>query len=202
MTDATDPANSTSTNSDNPFAVSSLFQGGHVLGRQDVPPPSWFRVLGKLLICGPVVVLPAICAITLSEENLEPTRVLVNYPSLKIVITMRSCDVIYFRSRAVKIRRWITGTLCAFGFIGGIALLFFAAMPMDARVSALIACIGLLLILISILVLSFQSPRLRLVRYEAPGMHYIKGFSKRFLARLADHPLANSHTWNELERTS
>lgn len=190
LPDSTKPSN---TDSSNPFEVSSLFQGANVQEQQKVPPSSWFFVSGNLLICGPAVVLPSLCAINLSEETLEPTRVWVNYPTMKFVITMRTCNVLYFLSRPARVRRSICRTLCILSFIAGIAFLPTATIPASQMVSSLMAVTGLSLIPLSILVLSFQRPRLRLIRYEAPGIYYIKGFSKRFLDKLDDHALANSH---------
>lgn len=192
MNSLPDSTNPLTADSSNPFEVSPLFQGAKVQGQQKVPPSSWFFVSGNLLICGPTVVLPALCAINLSEKMLEPNRVWVNYPSMKFVFTMRTCNVVYFLSKPARVRRSICRMLCILAFIAGIALLPTATISASQMASLLMAVTGLSLILLSILVLSLQSPRLRLIRYEAPGIYYIKGFCKRFLDKLHEHSLANS----------
>ena len=196
MTDATDPANAKATNSDNPFAVSSLFQGSLSKDLVLAPPPSWFRVEGDMLICGPQVVLPAICVHGPSNDELHHARANVVYPSLKIVLVARHCDVIYFQSRRLRLRWIIRSVICSLAFITGIGLLFVAGNTMNPNVAGIMAIVGLVMITSSIFVLALRHPRLRLARYEPPGIYYVKGFSKEFLTRLAAHPNASAEGWH------
>ena len=46
--------------------------------------------------------------------------------------------------------------------------------------------IGLLMIIGGLVDRLFLKPNLRLVRYEAPGYYFVRGFSSTFLARLAE----------------
>jgi hypothetical protein len=196
MTDATDPAISKSTDSDNPFAVSSLFQGSLSKDLVLAPPPSWFRVEGDTLVCGPQVVLPAMCVHGPSDDDVQFARANVVYPSLKIVLVARQCDVIYFQSRRLRLRWVIRSVICSIAFITGIGLLFVAGGTMDPDAAGIMAIVGLMMIASSIFVLALRHPRLRLARYEPPGIYYVKGFSKEFLTRLAAHPNASAEGWH------
>lgn len=184
------------TNSDNPFAVSSLFQGSRSKDLVLAPPPSWFRVEGDTLICGPQVVLPAICVHGPSNDDVHHARANVVYPSLKIVLVARQCDVIYFQSRRLRLRWIIRSVMFALAFITGIGLLFVPGGTMDPNVAGIMAIVGLVMIASSIFVLALRHPRLRLARYEPPGIYYVKGFSKEFLTRLAAHPNASAEGWH------
>ena len=195
MTDKADSTKHTSENESNPFAVSSLFQGSLTRDQQVAPPPSWFRVDGNTLLCGPRVVLPAICVHELTDVDLGLRRVQVVYPSLKIVLVARMCDVSYFQTRA-WLRWWIRSLLCGGAFVGGIALLFVAASPVNPSTARVMAISGLLMIVGSIVALSLRRPGLWLARYEPPGIYHVRGFSIEFLAALAAHPNASPDNWH------
>lgn len=196
VNDTNKPDDSMTTDSDNPFAVSSLFQGSLSKDLVLAPPPSWFRVEGDTLVCGPQVVLPAICVHGSSDDDVHPSRADVVYPSLKIVLVARQCEVIYFRSRRIRLRWIIRSVICSLAFITGIGLLFVAGGTMDPDAAGIMAIVGLMMIACSIFVLALRHPRLRLARYEPPGIYYVKGFSKEFLTRLAAHPNASAEGWH------
>jgi hypothetical protein len=196
MTHKADKTKHTSEDESNPFAVSALFQGSLTRDQQVVPPPSWFRVDADTLVCGPQVVLPMMCVHGPSDDDMHPARANVVYPSLKIVLVARPCEVIYFRSRRIRLRWIIRSVICSLAFITGIGLLFVAGGTMDPNIAAIMVIVGLVMITSSIFVLALRHPRLRLSCYQHPGIYYVKGFSKEFLTRLAAHPNASAEGWH------
>ncbi len=184
------------TNSDNPFAVSALFQGSLSKDLVLAPPPSWFRVEADTLVCGPQVVLPAMCVYGPSDDDVRPARVKVVYPSLRIVLVAQQCDLIYFESPRNRPLWTIRSMICTFAVISGIGLMAIAGGTMDPPIANTMIIVGMVIIASSIFVLGLPNPHLRLSRYEHPGIYYVKGFSKEFLTRLAAHPNVSAEGWH------
>jgi hypothetical protein len=192
MTDATDPAISKSTDSDNPFAVSSLFQKTLSEDLLVAPPPSWFRVEGNLLVCGPQVVLPAICIHWLLDEDLKPVRVRVGYSFMKLVVEARFCEITFFESRRIRKGRLLLRWMGSIMFIAGTILFLLpvsavVGMPVGLAKMASIPCF-----LVSVFGLRFDRTPFTLSRYEPHGVYYVKGFPKHFLKHIASNQSAST----------
>lgn len=190
MTDATEPANAKAMDSNNPFAVSSLFQKTLSEDHLVTPPPSWFRVEGNLLVCGPQVVLPAICIHWLLDEDLKPVRVRVGYSFMKLVVEARFCEITFFESRRIRKGRLLLRWMGSIMLIVGTILFFppsMVGMPVGLAKMASILCF-----LVGFFGLRFDRRPFTITRYEPHGMYYVKGFPKHFLKHIASNQSASS----------
>ena len=192
MTDATEPANAKPTDSDNPFAVSSLFQKTLSADHLVAPPPSWFRVEGNLLVCGPQVVLPAICIHWLLDEDLQPVRVRVGYSFMKLVAETRFCEITFFESRRIRKGRLLLRWMGSIMLIVGTILFFLPVSSVVGMPVGLPKMVSMLCFLVSAFGFLFDRPPFSITRYEPHGMYYVKGFPKHFLEHIASNQSTNS----------
>jgi len=166
---------------ENPFAVAESCTGA-----QAAASPvelDRFRVDGDRLVCGRSVRLPMICVYTGAMEDLIAVSQNSQYPSMKLVLRQRTCRLTYFVDRTENRRRDLTRIVCVIaGLLGGV----FAGIGMTMTAGWLFLA-GIFIIALTSIVFSRLRPPLRLVKFRAPDMFWIRGFPLSYLQRLADH---------------
>ena len=169
--------------SDNPFAVSR-----HCTGLPDAvftaASPTDFVVLNDVIVCGKQVILPKICALTGTTEDLVPVTVRTQFPSFKLVVVQRYCNVTYFisRSRRTRLRLRTLATIAL--ALSAVALIILGASINDFRFGPLVALLGILMFGAVFVSALFNSPSLRLERFESPNTYSIRGFSQSYLQEI------------------
>lgn len=174
-------------NPENPFEVSQVL-GDNAIPQAPYASPYDFDLEGNLIVCGSHLILPPICVHTGVTEDLVEIQRHTVFPSMKLVINQRSCYVISYVTRSEQSRRERIATM--FGVITTIGfMLMVAAWLLKQRQTAILFPIGLVIAGVSLLLLHRHNLTLTLVRYKAPGLYWVRGFSKAFLAQLAMYKL-------------
>lgn len=176
-------ASDSTTDSDNPYAVSR-----HCAGLADVSfvaaNPADFVVINDLIVCSHQVILPKICALTGATKDLVPVTVRTQFPSFKLVVVQRYCSVTYFISRSRRTRRRLR-TLATIGTaLGAVALIILGASINDPQFGPLVALLGILMFVAVFVSALFSVPALRLERFESPNTYLIRGFSQSYLREI------------------
>jgi len=157
---------------ENPFAVSELFQGSR--NSVELEDPCRYQVEGDCLICGGTVRLPPVCPFTLQTDDLVPRTFQARYPTFRIVLVRRKCQIHYVVSRRVAWYDTILRTGCITAMVLGILLILFVGPNSGAA--------GGLLIIGAVVLVNARRLALSLRDYRPPGRYYIQGFSNKFLA--------------------
>lgn len=169
--------------SENPFEVSSLY-GVNASIQKPYASPFDFDLEDNLVVCGSQLILPRICVHTGVTDDLVQEERKTEFPSMKVVIVQRSCSITLFVSRTERARRQkvalILITIGATGFLTAIA-----ALLLQERRLAILFPIGVVVACVSLFLFNRWNMPLQLVRYRAPGIHWVKGFSQSFLEALA-----------------
>ena len=175
--------------SENPFEVSRVL-GDTAIFQKAYASPYDFDLEGNLIVCGSHLILPPICVHTGATEDLVEVQRHTVFPSMRLVVVQRFCYVVMFMARSEQARRRkiasVLGVITAIGFA-----LLMAAILLKRRQTAILFPIGLLIAGLSLLVLNRHNLPLKLVRYQAPGMYWVRGFPKAFLAQLAMSKLSD-----------
>lgn len=179
--------------SENPFAVSTLFCDNAVL-HTPYASPFDFDLENNLVVCGPRLILPAICVHTGATDDLMQVNKQTEFPSMKLVLTQRSCSVTMSVARSEKMRRTRMALIIGLIGVSGFAMAFSPVLFQERRL-ALLFPIGIFIACLSLFFLNRWSMPLQLVRYKEPGIYWIRGFSKSFLEQLSMHRL------NAVDRT-
>jgi len=168
---------------DSPFVVSETCRGGAASGaeRQE----THYSIEGHLLVCGKVVILPEVCVLTGSRDDLARQSKSVEYAFWRPAVFRRICRVQYSLARSVlttrRLVRWIGVGVLALG-IGGVM----GAVTLQRSWMAYgTPFFGLIYLAIAAWE-SFQRPRLRLSHYQSPDKYCISGFSPQYLQTLHD----------------
>ncbi len=181
-------------NAENPFEVSRVL-GDNLIFQKPYASPYDFDLEGSLVVCGSHLILPPICVYTGVTEDLVEIQRHTVFPSMKLVINQRSCNVITYVTRSERYRRakfmLIFGTICVLGFA-----MIMAPILLRWRQLAILLPVGIVATALSVLLLNRWNMPLQLVRYKAPGIYWVRGFSKAFLAQLAMYKV------NDIGRTS
>jgi hypothetical protein len=174
-------------NSENPFEVSRVL-GGTTIYQKTYASPYDFDLEGNLIVCGSHLILPPICVHTGATEDLVEIQKHTVFPSMKLVVVQKFCYVIMFMARSEKVRREKIASALSVITTIGVALLV-AALLFKGRWMAILFPTGLLIASLSLVLLNRHNLPLKLVRYRAPGVYWVRGFSKSFLAQLAREKL-------------
>lgn len=177
---------------ENPYAapesVSEVTPSGY--------PADRFYVDGNLIMCGTPVALPAICVITGETEDIVLVRKTVTWVPKWIYITLlagvlillivylvvrKECKTSYYLSRRIRNRkRWmIFGGIV--GFFGGFVLMIAGA---DSQIPEILAPLGLISLIGSLVLLILGQPPLKAVRHENGVKFWLKGFRQPFFDQL------------------
>lgn len=163
---------------DNPFEVSELCTGS----RQTDSPfanPAMFRVEGDLLVCGDSVILPQVCARSLTCEDLVAKSTPVQFASFRLVLVQRHCAVTYYVTRS-KTRRWSMMLVSLVSAIAAAILLTATLGGLSSIFPAIIFTVWFVMMLVQFIRRRNSVP-LTLVSYQAPGIYRIRGFSRAYL---------------------
>ena len=168
---------------ENPFEVSQVL-GDNAIPQTPYATPYDFDLEGNMIACGSHLILPPICVHTGVTEDLVEIQRHTVFPSMKLVINQRSCYVITYVTRSERYRR--AKIMLIFGMIGVIGFaMIMAPILLRWRQLAILCPVGLVVTGFSVLLLNRWNMPLQLVRYKAPGIYWVRGFSKAFLAQLA-----------------
>jgi hypothetical protein len=173
--------------SENPFEVSRVLSDT-VNFQKAYASPYDFDLEVNLIVCGSHLILPPICVYTGATEDLVEIQRHTVFSSMRLVVVQRVCYVVTFMARSEQARRrkvvTVLGVITAIG-----SALLIAAFLLKGRQTAILFPIGLLIVGLSLLLLNHHNLPLKLMRYRAPGIYWVGGFSKAFLARLAIYKL-------------
>jgi hypothetical protein len=165
----------------NPFAVAESCTGAQAAA--SLATVNDFRVDGDLLVCGRSVSLPEICLYTGATEDLIAVTQNSQYPSMKLVLHQRTCGPTYYVTRSENRSRNLTRIVCVIvGLFGGVV----AGIGMT-KATGLFFLTGVFIVAVASIVFSRLRPPLRLVKFQAPDMFWIRGFPLSYLQRLVDH---------------
>ncbi len=164
---------------DNPFEVSEHCTGAR---RADFPfaNAAVFRVEGDILVCGKNVVLPQVCALSLTTENLVAKIAMVQYGSFRLVFMQRTCSVTYYvrqgKKRGLPILNVfiLVAAVCA-------AILLTAIFGDSRPFIAMVISIAVIVTVLNQWNKRNESIQLTLSRYESPGIYRVRGFSRQYL---------------------
>lgn len=182
--------------SENPFEVSTLFRDS-AIPRKPYESRYDFDLEDNLIVCGSNLNLPPICVYTGVTDDIVPFQKQTMFPSMKLVIVQRSVSVLMFAARSELARRGRRSLILGVTGFAGFALAIGTLLMQEARLAILFP-IGVFIACVSLFLFNRQSMPLQLVRYKAPGIYWVRGFSKAFLAQLAmdkvNHIGRTSHT--------
>jgi hypothetical protein len=173
--------------SDNPFEVSRVL-GDNSPSANPYASPYDFDLEGNLIVCGSHLILPPICVHTGETQDLVEIQRHTVFPSMRLVVNQRSCYVITYMTRSEQSRRERTAFIYRVITTIG-SLLMVAALLLRQKQTAVLFPAGLVICGLSLLLLHRHNLPLQLVRYNAPGIYRVRGFSKAFLAHLAIYKL-------------
>jgi hypothetical protein len=159
---------------ENPFAVSELFQGSR--NSVELEDPARYQIDGDYLICNRTVRLPLVCPFTLQTDDLVPRTYQARYPTFRIVLIGRECQIHYFVSRRVAWYDTLLRIGCVTAMVLGILLILFVGPRSSAAFTG-----GIILVFGAIILVNARRLALTLYDYRPPGRYYIHGFSKEFL---------------------
>lgn len=173
--------------SDNPLEVSRVL-GDTAIFQKAYASPYDFDLEGHLIVCGSHLILPPICVYTGATEDLVEIQRHTVFPSMRLVVVQKFCYVVMFIARSEQARRAKIASFLGVITVIGIALLI-VALLLKERETAILFPIGLLIASLSLVLSNRNNLPLKLVRYRAPGIYWVRGFSKAFLAQLAMNKL-------------
>ncbi|MEZ6060354.1 MAG: hypothetical protein R3C19_08340 [Planctomycetaceae bacterium] len=169
--------------SENPYLVSSEC-AGDVAELPDFSEPTEFMIVGDLLVCGPELDLPAVCVMTGATESLASVWEATQLPSFKVTVIPRQCHVRYYLSEGLSRRRsryvWL---LCA-TLLLALTMLAGAHLRLTT-LNPIFMAVMMILVVASLILLHRSSVSLQVIRFEAPGRYWIRGFPPEYLQRIA-----------------
>ena len=173
--------------SENPFEVSKLYSD-IAIPRKPYDSPYDFDLEDNLIVCGSSLNLPPICVYTGVMDDIVGFQKHTIFPSMKLVIVQRSCSVVMFVARSELARRRRRALIPGITGLAGFALAIGTLLLQEVRLMILFP-IGVFIACVSLFLFNRQSMPLQLVRYKAPGIYWVRGFPKSFLAQLAKYKL-------------
>jgi hypothetical protein len=181
---------------ENPYAAPESVSGFAPTVTMSGYPADRFYVDGNLIMCGTPVALPAICVITGETEDIVLINKTVTWVPRWIYITLlagvlillivylvvrKECKTSYYLSRRLRNRkRWMIfwGIV---GFFGGFVLMIAGA---DSQIPEILAPLGLVSLIGSLVLLILGQPPLKAVRHENGVKFWLKGFRQPFFDQL------------------
>jgi hypothetical protein len=160
---------------ENPFAVSELCTGSQ--NSKVLEDPLRYQIEGDCLICGDTVRLPPVCPFTLQTDDLVPRTFQARYPTFRIVLIGRECQIHYSVSRRVAGYDTLLRIGCVTAMLLGILLILFVGPRSGPTFVA-----GIVLVFGAVILVNVRRLALTLHAYRPPGRYYIRGFSHEFLA--------------------
>jgi hypothetical protein len=169
----------------NPFAAPAIEQSDEVL--PNPADPTDFTVRDEILICGPRLLLPAVCWRTGLTEDLEPVQFRVQRASFRLQTSPVEVQTFISRQkRKQEERRGIGLSLLAvMGVLMFVLPLLFNSPGLTGvqvlwRIVVMLA--GGIITGIAGVLMTGGLPVVQ--RYRAPGFHYVRGLPSALLAQL------------------
>ncbi|MFM7923180.1 MAG: hypothetical protein ACKPJJ_23405 [Planctomycetaceae bacterium] len=169
----------------NPFAAPAIEQSDEVL--PNPADPTDFTVRDEILICGPRLLLPAVCWKTGLTEDLEPVQFRVQRASFRLQTSPVEVQTFISRQRRKQEeRRGIRLSLLAVVGVLMIVLPLLFNSPGLTGVQVLwrivVMLAGIIITGIAGVLMTGGLPVVQ--RYRAPGLHYVRGLPSALLAQL------------------
>jgi len=172
----------------NPFAAPAIEQSDEVL--PNPADPTDFTVRDEILICGPRLLLPAVCWKTGLTEDLEPVQFRIQRASFRLQTSPTSpVEVQTFISRQKRKQEERRGIRLSLLAVMGV-LMFVLPLPFNSpgltgvqalwRIVVMLA--GGIITGIAGVLMTGGLPVVQ--RYRAPGLHYVRGLPSALLAQL------------------
>lgn len=169
----------------NPFAAPAIEQSDEVL--PNPADPTDFTMRDEILICGPRLLLPAVCWRTGLTEDLEPVQFRVQRASFRLQTSPVEVQTFISRQkRKQEERRGIRLSLLAvMGVLMFVLPLLFNSPGLTSvqvlwRIVVMLA--GIIITGIAGVLMTGGLPVVQ--RYRAPGLHYVRGLPSALLAQL------------------
>lgn len=169
----------------NPFAAPAIERSDEVL--PNPADPTDFTVRDEILICGPRLLLPAVCWKTGLTEDLEPVQFRVQRASFRLQTSPVEVQTFISRQRRKQEeRRGIRLSLLAVVGVLMIVLPLLFNSPGLTGVQVLwrivVMLAGIIITGIAGVLMTGGLPVVQ--RYRAPGLHYVRGLPSALLAQL------------------
>lgn len=172
----------------NPFEVPQSCSGA--LPAATALPTSYrYHVDGDLLACDRRVTLPRICIYTGATEDLVAVTRKTEFPSMTLVLSEHSADVTFFVASSEHARRSRIRGQCVAAGVSGAVMIFLLLLgevwSLTPQVRGMLSLVGIVVVFLSVLGFRQQNQTLKLKRYVAPGVYWVRGFPLPYLKRIA-----------------